>query len=93
MSKLVLVEELCTFRHRYVVELEDSDPAEWAKDSVVCKDPETFSEFSQQHLGDQILSHRVISEEEYLQMFDEDNHYLADSSIDHKMAFINKKND
>ena len=88
-----MVEELCTFLHRYVVELEDNDPAEWAEDSVVCKNPDTFSEFSQHHIGDQILSHRVISEEEYLTIFDKDNDYLADWPVERKMAFINKKDD
>jgi hypothetical protein len=91
MTKLVMVEELCTFRHRYVVELNDDDPAVWAEDSVVCKDPDSFCEFSQYHVGDQILSHRVISEEEYLRMFDEDNDYLSDWPVEKKMSFINNK--
>ena len=87
-----MVEELCTFRHRYVVELNDDDPPEWAKDSVVCKDPESFCEFSQYHLGDQIISHRVISEEEYLCMFDKDNDYLDDWPTEKKLSFINRLN-
>ena len=91
MAKLVLVEELCTFRHRYVVELNDDDPANWALDSVVCKNPDSFTEFSQYHVGDQILSHRVISEEEYLRMFDEDNDYLKDWPTEKKLSFINKE--
>lgn len=91
MTKLVMVEEICTFRHRYVVELDDNDPPEWAEDSVVCKDPDTFNEFSQYHVGDQILSHRVISEEEYLTMFDKDNDYLKDWTKEQKLSFINNK--
>jgi hypothetical protein len=90
MTKLVMVEELCTFRHRYVVELGDNDPPEWAEDSVVCKTPDDFHEFSQYHVGDQILSHRVISEEEYLTMFDKDNDYLKEWPTERKLAFINK---
>ena len=93
MTKIVMVEELVTFRHRYAVELEDDDLAKWAKDSVVCKNPATFNEFSQYHVGDQILSHRVISKEEYLRMFDEDNDYLKEWSDEQKFSFINKKDE
>ena len=84
-----MVEELCSFRNRYVVALGDDDPTEWAEDSVVCKHPETFREFSQYHIGDQILSHRVISEEEYLTMFDKDNDYLKEWPVEKKLSFIN----
>ena len=43
-----MVESISTFRHRYIIELEDNDPSEWASDEWTIRDydPE-FIEFSQ----------------------------------------------
>jgi len=70
----VLVETISTFRNRYVVEVPPGK-LEWACDTVVMNEAK---EFSQKYLDETIVSHRVLSgEAEYLQMFDEDNDYLA----------------
>lgn len=74
MSKLILVDTIHTFRMRYVIELEDTEPNEYALDAVVCDDP---VEFSQEFLGEQIVSHRQITEEQFIALCDEDNDYLA----------------
>jgi len=34
-------------------------------------------EFSQEHLGEQIVSHRVVTKEEALKMCDQDNDYTT----------------
>lgn len=79
-TELVLVETVQTFRHRYVVEV-PKGKAEWALDTVTM---EEAKEFSQKHLGEQISSHRVVSREEVIRIFKEDNDYLkkwTDSQI------------
>jgi len=53
--------------------LNDNDPKEWALDTVVA---EEAVDFSQEHLGEMITSHRVVSEEEAFEMFREDVSYL-----------------
>jgi hypothetical protein len=63
MKKLVLVETISQHRVRFVVEVEDD--INHALDEVVWREEDVdFEEFSQQHLGYLICSHREISEEE-----------------------------
>jgi len=80
-TKIVLVDALVSYRMRYAVELAEDSPEEWAKDTVTM---EQAVEFSQECLGEQIVSHRVITEDEFLQQFDKDNSYLADWPADKK---------
>jgi len=80
-TKIVLVDTLVSYRMRYAVELAEDSPEEWARDTVTM---EQAVEFSQECLGEQIVSHRVITEAEFLQQFDKDNSYLADWPADKK---------
>jgi hypothetical protein len=79
----VLVETVSMFRERYMVEVPvgtdqyGKNKVEWALDTVVMEDAK---EFSQQHLGQTIVSHRVVSEEEALKMCDVDNDYASEWS-------------
>lgn len=75
----VLVECIHQARMRYVIEA-PADHPEYALDDVVCQ---TAKEFSQQDLGETIVSHRVVSGAEALAICDEDNAYLKDWP-DHK---------
>jgi hypothetical protein len=79
MSKIVLVETVSMFRHIYAVELTDNDPPEYALDDVIDSlNQETkLEEFAQEHIEENIFSHRVITEEEYLQLFDQHHPYAA----------------
>ena len=77
-----LVECISTFRIRYVI---DTDNTEWAEDTVVM---EEAKEFSQLHLGEQIVSTRTISKEEYLRLFDEDNEYLSEWEDEQKFKLV-----
>ena len=70
-TEWVLVECVSTFRERYMVEV-PKGKAEWALDTVTL---EEAKEFSQEHIGEQIVSHRVISKEEALSLCDKDNDY------------------
>jgi len=87
-KKLVLVETVSVFRHRYVVECNEE---EHAADEVVCRlGNDDFEEFSQHHVDESISSTRVITEHEYMELFDKDNHYLAKWDVEQKKRFINK---
>lgn len=85
-KKLVMVECISMFRTRYVVEVPDGK-TEWALDTVAMNEAK---EFSQLHIGEQIVSHRVIDEAEYLQKFDEDNDYLKTLNNEAKLQFIKR---
>jgi hypothetical protein len=90
MSKIVLVETVSTFRHVYAIELEDNEPNEYALDDVVCEMGK-LEDFAQEHISEDIFSHRVISEEEYINIFDEMNDYFKEWSPEQKKKFIYKR--
>jgi hypothetical protein len=80
-TELVLVECISQFRQRYMVEV-PKGKAEWALDTVTM---EQADEFSQEHLGETIVSHRVVSKEEMLALCDKDNDYCKSWNDEHKM--------
>jgi bifunctional DNA-binding transcriptional regulator/antitoxin component of YhaV-PrlF toxin-antitoxin module len=77
-TQWVLVECVSTFRERYMVEVPvgvdqyGKDKTLWALDTVTMNEAK---EFSQEHLGEQIVSHRVVTTEEALALCDKDNDY------------------
>ena len=89
-NKLYLVETVSIFRHRYVVEAKE---AEHANDEVVMNTTgvydDKWNEFSQKHVGEDIVSTREITADEYLKIFDEDNDYLKGWTDVEKMQFVN----
>lgn len=72
-TEWVLVDTVSMFRMRYMVEV-PKGKKEFALDTVVCQEAK---EFSQEHLDETIVSHRVVSEKEALEIFDQDSPYLA----------------
>ena len=70
-TEFVIVECVSTFRMRYVVEV-PAGKTEWALDTVTMNEAE---EFSQVHIGEQIMSHRVVTKEEVIALSDIDNEY------------------
>ena len=80
-TEWVLVECTATYRMRYMVEV-PKDKAEWALDTVTMSEAK---EFSQEYLGEQIISHRVISQEEALELCDKDNSYCSSWTDDLKI--------
>lgn len=83
----VLVEAVQQFRMRYMVQVPASNP-EWAMDTVVMKEAK---EFSQYDMGETIVSHRVVSEEEAFEICDTDNDYTKSWNDEQKMrAFFTK---
>lgn len=77
----VLVEAVHTFRMRYMVET-PADKPEYALDTVTMDEAK---EFSQEFIGEQILSHRVMTKDEALQLCDVDNHYCKTWPTESKM--------
>jgi hypothetical protein len=69
----VLVECISTFRQRYLVQVPQGKE-EWALDTVTMNQAK---EFSQLHLGETIVSHRVVTEDEAFVTCDEDNSYVS----------------
>ena len=98
-ERYVVVTCVSTFRQRYCVPVSElqklntdvdimSDPVkqiEWANDSVTM---EEVKEFSQSHLGEQILDTFILDEERVLQLFDRDNDYLKEWTKEQKLKHI-----
>lgn len=78
----VMVDTISMFRIRYVVETPDDHP-EYALDTVT---EQKAKEFSQQHLDEVIVSHRVVSLDEAIKVYDQDNNYLSKWSIEQKIS-------
>ena len=72
-TEWVLVETVQTFKHEYLVEV-PKGKAEYALDTVVCEDA---TEFSQEHIGEQIFSHRIITKAEGLALARKRHDYLS----------------
>lgn len=83
-TEIVLVETVSMFRMRYAVRV-PKGKSEWALDTVTC---DNANELSQEHLTETIVSHRVISEKEYLEIYDKDNAYLREWDDDKKLEQI-----
>ena len=80
-TEWVLVECVSTFRGRYMVEV-PKGKTEWSLDTVTMNEAK---EFSQEHLGEQIVSHRVVTKEEALVICDKDNDYTKSWNEELKM--------
>lgn len=92
MSKYVMVDTISQFRMRYVVEVPDNvgeeryfkngmrafpcTPEVYASDTVVC---EEAKEFTQQHLGETIVSTREVTLEEAIAQFRKDEPMIGES--------------
>ena len=77
-TQWVLVETVSMFRERYMVEVPvgvdryGKDKTLWALDTVTMGEAK---EFSQEHLGETIVTHHVVTKEDALAMCDKDNDY------------------
>jgi hypothetical protein len=87
-TQWVLVEAVSTFRTRYMVEVPvgtdnyGKDKTLWALDTVTMQEAK---EFSQEHIGEQIISHRVVTKKEALALCDQDNDYCMSWDDELKM--------
>jgi len=94
-KKYAVVTAVSTFHHYYVVPMDElqklntNSPVEanWLADSVTMQEVE---EFSQQHLGEQIVDCYEIDEQSMLDLFDKQNDYLKDWPTEQKLAWVKK---
>jgi hypothetical protein len=88
--EFVIVEAIHQYRMRYVVEVPIGEK-DWATDTVIM---EEAKEFSQESLGEMIISSRVIKEDEILKLCDEDNDYVKTWNDEHKFnTFVTFRKD
>ena len=86
----VMVECVSMFRQRYMVEAPIDHP-EYALDTVTM---EEAKEFSQEHLGETIVSHRVVTQQEALDQCEIDNPYCQVWNDEHRMdVFFTREKD
>jgi hypothetical protein len=85
-TEIVLVECISSFRMLYAVEVPKGNKA-WALDTVTMQEAE---EVGQEHIGETIVSHRVVDKQEYIRVFDEINNYLESWNDEDKMKYIKK---
>lgn len=84
----VMVETVSQFRMRYMVQTPVDHP-EYALDTVACAEAK---EFSQDWVGETIMSHRILTEQEALEQCNKDNDYCKSWSDDQKInAFFTRE--
>ena len=83
----VMVEAIQSFRMRYMVQV-PKGKADWALDTVTMNEAK---EFSQEALPETIVSHRVVTEDEAIEICDIDNTYIKSWTREQKIkAFFTK---
>jgi hypothetical protein len=90
MSKYILVDAISQFRMRYVIEVPDTHndgeypctAEQWAMDTVTMQDAK---EFSQEWLGETVVSAHEITNEHIIKLCDEDNEYCKSWDREKKM--------
>jgi hypothetical protein len=75
------------FKHRYVVEMKEGDTLENLADLVTC---EELEEFSQKHVDELIVDSYIVSEEEMLKLFRQDNAYLNSWSDEYVLSWVKR---
>ena len=81
-TEWVLVECISQFRNRYMVQV-PKGKIEHALDTVTMDEAK---EFSQKYIGETIISHRVLTQDEALSLFDEDNDYISSWDDEKKIS-------
>lgn len=96
MTKYVIVTAISSHRMRYVIPVDELQKlntdvpvegieAEWAMDCVTCNE---VNDFSQVHLGEQIVDAVVVDEDAMLAQFDKDNDYLKGWTKEKKVEYV-----
>ena len=82
--KTYRVDTVQTFYHSYLVSQPDEHKPEWCQDAVTC---EHADEFTQKHLGEQIISYREVTDDEIIA--EAEDTYLDGWSLEHiKKRFV-----
>ena len=103
-ERYVVVTCVSQFRQRYAIPVSElqklnpdvditNDPVkqiEWANDSVAM---EEVKEFSQSHIGEDIIDTFILDEERVLNLFDRDNDYLKEWTKEQKLKHLHNWKD
>lgn len=96
-NRYVVMTAVSTFKMRYVIPIEaieehnlgesvsDLQAIEFGKDFVSA---EEVKDFSQDHLGETIVDAGIYDEETVLKIFNKDNAYLDDWTLEQKIEYI-----
>lgn len=95
-KKYVIVTAISSHRMRYCIPVDElqklntdvpveGNEIEWAQDCVAMQE---IKEFSQMHIGEQIIDGEIVSEEKMLEIFDRDNDYLNSWTKDYKVHWV-----
>jgi CRISPR/Cas system-associated protein Cas10 (large subunit of type III CRISPR-Cas system) len=87
--KVYIVETVSTFRHRYAVNAVNAEAAEEFVEKGI-ENLLELVELSQLYIEECISSTQEVNETEYLRVFEEDNDYLKDITLERKLGFINE---
>ena len=96
MTKYVIVTAISSHRIRYAIPVDElqkmntevpveGHETEWAMDCVTCGE---IKEFSQMHIGEQIIDAAIVDEDAMVKQFDADNDYLAGWPKDRKIEYV-----
>lgn len=94
-KKYAVVTTVSSCYHYYVVPLDQLQALntevpvnkQWLEDTVVCEEVE---EFSQKHIGEQILESYILDEDKMLEVFDKNNSYLAGWPREKKIDYVRR---
>lgn len=95
-KKYVIVTAISSHRVRYAIPVDELQklntdvPVEgheckWGEDCVTMQE---VKEFSQHHIGEQIIDSVMLSEEDMLKLFDKDKDYTNNWSKEHKIHWV-----
>jgi hypothetical protein len=87
-QNLYVIDAISTFRIRYAVKASDKKIKQINNNFSNAVDE--LEEFSQKHICEVISSYKLITEKDYLVMFDEDNDYLRNLTSEEKLAFVKR---
>lgn len=88
---LYAIDIVSSHKSRFMVECEESK-----LEDVLVEIPSLasldYEEFSQEHLGDKVISFFPVRDDEhYLKLFDDENDYLKKWTVEQKFNLINRK--
>jgi len=86
MRYAVPIGELQKLNPNTKLEGNDQEALTWAEELVM---EERVKEFSQKWIGEQTVDKNVLTQEETLKLFDLDNTYLSDWSLEQKLKSLN----
>lgn len=86
-KKIFIVETISQHRLLYAVKAESREEAE---SFVLNTSAEEIKEMGQNHVGESVFCSYDVTEEGYIENFDDINDYLKEWSLENKLKYINE---